>query len=388
MKNLSTNFVLLLANLALVSFAFDADAARSWPVSCAGPIPGLVKPLKQSHNTLVVSLQPKAGSVPGNPQIGECVWQDRPMNRPGEFYGKRQTNMEFQVPKRFAQLKTKSGQHIYSFPGYPEANKIWERSQKEGRFQMNIRRIGKGHYEIVLPPRRVARAVPAPSRNDRGMVRATPAPRAEVSPVNVAITIDKIKVIDDGDSVSPGDWFVNLVALASSNENARQAVESLRQPARSFGDRIANISSKKFTGTKKSGVNVVSKRWPATGTKNVSSGKSYNPQMEIFLRNIDPSSDWLVVNIMAVDCDSDGPFDLLDINNLILPHRLPSNVLAGNISGKCSGEEIFEVSGNPDIAHKTIELPPTEWRSGKSFSHTISGNGLKYKVQGRIRVVR
>ena len=374
MKNKMLPYIFLVAGGCLLSSA-EAGDTRAWPVVCEGPILSTVYPDAKDRNTLVVSLGPRAGGMAGQPRPGQCVWLDRAMDRPEEYHHGDMTDMEFRVPVHTARLVNENGRQVYTFPGYPDADRIWKRAQKGGRFRMNIRRVGKGRYEVVLPPppaQRTPRATPAPSRSQQPSITARPAPRArdreetvyqapsQGRQQTIGIKLDRIEVINDGDSVSPGDWFVSMVVMALPDGSA--------------------VGMRRFK--------IASKRWPERSTKNVKSGQTYRPEMEVFLRDIDPSRDWLMLAISATDCDSDGPFDLLDIKNLILPHRLPKNILSERISGSCEGEEVFEVSGNPDVALKTVELPPQDWRRGRPFNYTVSGNGVKFKVWGRIRVLR
>ena len=359
----------------------EALAARYYDLACRGPLMSFAM---EEGDKVKATATARAGTDPGRPQAGQCVWRDRAMNRPGE--NKRGVIfLEFRVPRNTARLDTGAdGKLQWSFPGHRTAQSIWRRFQSDGPFTIQVRRVGNGRYDVALtqgtrrgspygglvPSDRIKDVIAAQSGSKPGTggtVTARPAPGTRPDgrhrssaggKVTVGIKLERVKVYKDGDSASPGDWILGLTAGVMRS------------------GRVADFS-------------IQSARWPKKGARNVKSGRTYRPEMEIFLRNIS-RNDWITIGIGVVDCDSDGPLDILDVRNVIPPRLLAKamGILVGG-KGACSGEEeIFEVSGDHDVAGKTIEMPPQDWRRGRPFSYVISGNGLKYKVWGRIRVLR
>ena len=382
----------------------EALAARYYDLACRGPLMSFAM---EEGDKVKATATARAGTDPGRPQAGQCVWRTRAMDRPGE--NKRGVIfLEFRVPRNTARLDTGAdGKLQWSFPGHRTAQSIWRKFQSDGPFTVPVRRIGNGRYDVALtqgtrnglvPSDRIKDVIaaqagskprtggtvtarPAPSARSGGTVTARPAPSARSGgtvtarpapgtrpdgrhrssasgKVTVGIKLERVKVYKDGDSASPGDWILGLTAGVMRS------------------GRVADFS-------------IQSAKWPKKGARNVKSGRTYRPDMEIFLRNIN-RNDWITIGIGVVDCDSDGPLDILDVRNVI-PTRILAKALGALLGTKnvCRGEEeIFEVSGDHDVAGKTIEMPPQDWRRGRPFSYVISGNGLKYKVWGRIRILR
>jgi hypothetical protein len=316
--------------LALAAGATPA-AAEYWPVICRGPVANLgVAP-----NRLIITA--RAGRIAGRPRRGECVWLDRGMTRRGEArYGGR-VIFNLDVPVR-ASVANRNGRVIHHVEGDPRAVAIWNANAAGRTFRFGARRIGVGVYRARIEPTAWPGGVSpgGPSVPDPARAR------------DVRITIDSIRVVRDGDSISPGDWFVTLAA-----------------------------------GTLSGRTPMTSARWPRRGTRDVRDGEVIRPRsLRAVLRNVRPT-DTLRVAILATDCDSDTLFEL--------GGRLPGDLgrflrelAAISGSGRCSGEEFGEMSGSHDTAGTLITLRGGTWGRGMSFVRRVRGDEVEYIVRGRI----
>ncbi len=341
-----------------------AQAARYWPLSCQGPMPEV------RFEAGAIRFEARAGRRPAEPAQGECVWMDRGMDRPGESQG-GVARVEVPLPRAVPMVETRGGRTRVRF-GHALADRIWTAATQGGRFTVRVQRRGTGRYVASTAPVAVA----APSRRSGGgpAVSAAPAgtprqgtgpaggaaPTRSGRPVTVRVRVDRIDVHADGDRVSPGDWILAL------------AVQRSRGPT---GEAVREVQR---------GRNAV--RGPRSGTINVDSDKTYEPGLESYVQNVGPD-DWLVIGIVAVDCDRNGPFNLLDYRNL-LPFGALVNLMSNALGGSCGGEEINELSGRPDVAARTVRLAPREWRNGRRFAYRITASGVDFTAYGRIQVIR
>jgi hypothetical protein len=155
----------------------------------------------------------------------------------------------------------------------------------------------------------------------------------------VVATVEEIRVHDDCDNVSPGDWALSL-----------QAVESGR-PAQVA---TALLPSGHFT-------------------LNVSTGQRLRPRLQVGLDGV-PVTNRVQLSLTGIDCDADHgwvvpllPFVLFTPVGLA-ETRLPPVPL----HLKCDGggaEEIFEFSGSDDsLGIASVNLTAEEWRRGGTFT--------------------
>ena len=153
---------------------------------------------------------------------------------------------------------------------------------------------------------------------------------------NVLATLDRVRVRDDCDNVSEGDWIL-LVTLAE-----------LR------GDVI----------TRK-----VESYWPEARTPaNVDTGSTLAINRILRLTGVRADSR-LLITVGGVDCDSDTPLAWPLTVPVATLSEGPTSTSTGpaqaytQLNGRCSGEEIWEASGKPDglgVHHYVLE--PEEWQ--------------------------
>lgn len=143
---------------------------------------------------------------------------------------------------------------------------------------------------------------------------------------DMTIVLDKIRVFDDCDNVSSGDW--KMIVRTQTND---------------------------------AGATVTPQRvwWPnADTTKNVDGGKVYeNPNRTITIRNIHANSN-IDLRMTGVDCDDDMLFAITSWESLAM--EFATSVIYDPFDNapkfNCDGEEVYELSGQHDrlgVGHKT-----------------------------------
>ena len=166
-RGIAAGGAILSAALTITAGAPRAEA-RYWELLCRGPIAGITADGRK------IVLEARAGTRAGRPRRGECVWLDRPMNRPAEHVSGR---IRLMLPSRAriaGMRRLRNGGLSFRMPGHPRIAEMagFLFSPVASPVVLHARRIGTGTYAIRLSP--VPRAVPAPGY--RGSVRARPAP--------------------------------------------------------------------------------------------------------------------------------------------------------------------------------------------------------------------
>ena len=155
---------------------------------------------------------------------------------------------------------------------------------------------------------------------------------------SVKTTLKSIRVHDDGDNISKGDWIVIF----------RTGLIRVVGPAR---------------------------LWPSSGSNNVDSGSTINPNIAL-VTNVLPGED-LYVHLGVIDCDKDTiPLPYFTFDRSGIPD--PNGPKYRDLNIKCSGEEFGEFSGNNDRASKYFTLRPDEWRGKSTVTYQIRGDGLNF----------
>ena len=347
------------------------QAIAAYPVVCKGG-PGMSISYESSRNLILLEARPAPqGANASPPGPGQCAWLDRPMTRPGETTPRG--TLIFEIPVSGGPVVvsiTRSGTVVKFRDEF--ANRIWQGATGRSTFRFMAGRKGEGVYaasEGGGPSVRVAPAPPPPQasqppRRNVPQARAAPGSRSQIrGPVSVEIVLTRLEVHDDADNVSPGDWKVIMMALKGDRNYV-----TTNQPGHA-SERLKPV------------------QWPLKGTKNVSSGKTYNPGLAYYVHNVRPT-DWISVSILAVDCDANGPLAIRKISDLFPLAVIERNIRWLTRTQRCSGEEVYEMSGAHDRAGKIITLPPQDWRSGRTFRYRISGDGLDFTAHIRVRVLR
>jgi len=140
---------------------------------------------------------------------------------------------------------------------------------------------------------------------------------------NVSVQLTDVRVLDDCDNVSAGDWMMHFGVEATGNRGA-PVRQCMRRP--------------------RSGSSV-----------DVQTGSRFNVGT-VQLQNVSPCSDLTIV-VAAVDCDSDTligsePLETWGLKNSCL-------------TGRCGGEELPELSGNHDwVGSIRLVVPAATWTAG------------------------
>ncbi len=170
-----------------------------------------------------------------------------------------------------------------------------------------------------------------PSKGKIGTVQAIPLNNT------VYMEVYKLKVHDDGDNASPGDWIVAFGA-------GRAADISPGGPA---------------------------PKWPSNGTKNIYSGSTYFPRgLKRKILNVKPN-DTIKATLGVIDCD--GPALLLALGAV---YTYP--IFRAVESNICSfrAEEIIEVSGENDVLVGNLIIRPNQWQRGIHFARRFRMSGM------------
>jgi hypothetical protein len=321
----------LALTLAAGTTATPAGAAEFWPVLCQGPLPQM----RLVQGSLIMTA--RAGVIANNPRPGECVWLDRPMTRPGERRGDGTAVFVLRGAFRPALINDR-GTIRWQMGGDARAVRIWRRNAAGRRFRFAARRVGHGRYDARFRPT----AWPGGFGPGGGMGPGGAAgwPRA------VRVTITRIRVIRDGDRVSPGDWIVRLAAGPAGRPGATRYA-----------------------------------RWPGGGgSRNVRDGRTYNLNLSTTVPMMPGEA--LRVGILATDCDGSPLLDL----GATLPGELGDlfRSLGAGRSAACPGEELIELSGPNDNAGTMLLFGAPRWRYGTTFTHRVRHDEVEYIVRGRI----
>ncbi len=166
-RGITAGGIMISAALTMTAGTPQAQA-RYWEILCRGPITGVTADGRQ------IVLEARAGTRAARPRRGECVWLDRPMNRPGEHVSGR---IRLVLPSR-ARItgvrRLRNGGLSFRMPGHPQLAELAGLlfSPVASPVALYARSIGSGTYAIRLSPAPVAE--PAPGNRSR--VRARPAP--------------------------------------------------------------------------------------------------------------------------------------------------------------------------------------------------------------------
>ncbi len=169
-RSITTGSAMLSAVLMTITAGAPQAQARFWELLCRGPIAGI------TANGRQVILEARAGTRAARPRRGECVWLDRPVNRPGEHVSGR---IRLVLPSR-ARItgvrRLRNGGLIFRMPGHPQLAELAGLlfSPVASPVVLYARSIGTGTYAIRLS--RAPLAEPAPGSRSR--VRVRPAPPA------------------------------------------------------------------------------------------------------------------------------------------------------------------------------------------------------------------
>ena len=185
-------------------------------------------------------------------------------------------------------------------------------------------------------------------------VSATPAPPPPAPPpqnLEITVEVTSVRVIDDGDNLSKGDWAMWL----------------------SVGHAPPN--SDRF--------NMQTVPWGGGGdipVRNIDTGTTINDP-NLRLTTTVPTDQSLRIAIEVIDCDASG----LVFSRIVSP-RVSAN------GADCSGEEEFwEQSGGNDYAIGMVTLSPQEWmealRTGRQIEIYFREEGASDPLEGRAYIV-
>ncbi len=137
----------------------------------------------------------------------------------------------------------------------------------------------------------------------------------------VKILVERVRVHDDCDNVSKGEWALYLQASAEERHG------------------------KKISG---------GAQWPSNGgAVDVDTGTRFYPAMLITLMDVKATSD-IVLNMTGVDCDENTIWFSWDYNSF-----------PANFSVKCPDEDFPEASGSNDwMGNAILNLSPQQWQKG------------------------
>lgn len=143
---------------------------------------------------------------------------------------------------------------------------------------------------------------------------------------DVLATLEQLEIFDDCDNVSPGDWYVHYTISEVRGDVVVQQQETY------WPDREHPID--------------------------IDSGSTRRLDRILRLTSVHPDSH-LLIAVSAIDCDADSPFAW----GITIPWGgIPSFVGALNLAGNCSGEEIWEASGEHDrVGTHFFAAEPEEW---------------------------
>ncbi len=338
-------------SLLLIFLISSLSFSRFYPVVCTGGA-GMSFKYDSVHKRIILRAEPASqGADYATPPPGKCAWKDRPMTRPGETTRDGKLIFEIAVAQEGVTVSvSRYGTSMYFRDRY--AQRIWDGFNSGRTFIFQAERRGEGVYrgKGIISARR------APDRRDFRDNRTN-------RPVSVEITLRRIKVHDDGDNVSPGDWKIYMVGIK--------------------GDR-RYVTSNEPTSVRQS-LRVV--QWPSRGSKNVNSGRSYSPGLTYYLHDVKPD-DWISLTILTVDCDTNGPLAIRNLSDLLPIYMVERTIRSITRTQRCSGEEIYEASGAHDRVAKTIVLPPRDWQNRRELVYRISGDGISFTAYLSIRVLR
>ena len=155
--------------------------------------------------------------------------------------------------------------------------------------------------------------------------------------VNVAIV--NIEVHDDGDNVSPGDWNIAFAKARATRDEVHVAS------------------------------NPQQVNWPSVnGTRNVSSGSSFNPRLVLRFTNV-KANETLALIGLVIDCDGG-----------LIPGLSPivEGIYHAFANNNCPGEEVWETSGSHEfMSLYPLEFTPAEWlQNGNIIKRRYNADGL------------
>lgn len=153
---------------------------------------------------------------------------------------------------------------------------------------------------------------------------------------DVLATLERIRVLDDCDNVSEGDWILHVTLAELRGDVITRKVESY---------------------------------WPEERTpRDVDTGTTIAIDRILRLTGVRPDSR-LLLTVAGVDCDSDTPLAWPLTMPVATLSEGPRSTSTGpaqaymTLNGRCSGEEIWEASGKHDgLGVHQYVLEPAEWQ--------------------------